>query len=428
MEISKYREILKYLKSLIEDTDFKGHVYAVGGCERDAYFGNPIKDIDLVVDIPDGGIKFAKWLQENSLTNGSVVTYPNFGTAMFKLKKYPDDEIEVVHTRKECYRDDQSRNPETSFGIIQEDCMRRDFTYNAIYYNITEESVFYFNPKTQADIKANILRACGEPNIIFNEDPLRILRAIRFACRYNSVISEDTYVEMIVNCKRLEIISKERIQEEVVKMLTCDNVSLALYYLNRIGAMQYVFPNVSAQYSTVYSTEANVLRSINLSKSKDLIVNLCIILDNSTNAKEDLQYLKFSNNIIDACLDILDVNINDILIEKEPLTDEKLREFQYKCGKYENFVRRLDYIRSVYYRYNIDKIVMDAFERTNNMVMKGTAMFGYKLPISGLDVMRVKNIEPSAKVKVYLEKIMRYAFKNPEITENECITLLKYTI
>ena len=100
--------------------EFEGHVYSVGGCERDKHLGlKEIKDIDLVVDLPNNsGIRFANWLYSIGLTISKPVVYENFGTAMFKLSAFPDEEIEVVHTRKEIYRDKNSRNPETDYGTI----------------------------------------------------------------------------------------------------------------------------------------------------------------------------------------------------------------------------------------------------------------------------------------------------------------------
>ena len=89
MDVKEYQHILRYLKRLIEGSEFEGHVYSVGGCERDAYWGNEIKDIDLVVDLPEGGIKFANYLTKEGYSHQPIV-YPNFGTAMFRLHAYPE--------------------------------------------------------------------------------------------------------------------------------------------------------------------------------------------------------------------------------------------------------------------------------------------------------------------------------------------------
>lgn len=422
MTIKEYHEVLDYLKRLIEGSEFEGHVYSVGGCERDAFLGKEIKDIDLVVDVAEGGIRLANYLQQESFVHEPIVTYPNFGTAMFRLNKFPGLELEAVHTRSECYREKDSRNPETSFGTIKEDCKRRDFTYNAIYHNISKDETCFFNSRSERDIKENILRTCGAPDIIFEEDPLRILRAIRFACRYNSIIEPNTFDGMKYYVKRLEILSKERIQDELVKIVTGNNLDLAVNYIFRVGAMPYIFPNFSHQINA----EQILLRSIKIADTHDLIVNLAAFMDLSENAKEDLKQLKFSNDVIDECLDILDMNINEIIFEKETLLDSDIRKFQYKCGTYSNMVKHLNYMRATYERYNIDDITYEVKQLTDDMVRRGTDMFGYKLPLDGNDVMEVKQIAPCAAVKRYLDMLLNYAYLNPGITKDECITLLKY--
>jgi tRNA nucleotidyltransferase/poly(A) polymerase len=100
MKLETYSHIILILKKIIEGTKFDGHVFSVGGCERDRILGNKIKDIDIVVDLPNGGIEFANWLKDNGHTKGSVVVYEHYGTAMFCLKDAPDDAIEAVQTRK----------------------------------------------------------------------------------------------------------------------------------------------------------------------------------------------------------------------------------------------------------------------------------------------------------------------------------------
>ena len=110
MKNDKYNDVLSELKLIIRHTDFEGHVYTVGGCVRDSIMGNQsIKDIDIVIDLENGGIKFAEWLNNNDYLTYSPVTYPTYGTAMFCLKKFPNIELEAVETRKEQYKDKANR-------------------------------------------------------------------------------------------------------------------------------------------------------------------------------------------------------------------------------------------------------------------------------------------------------------------------------
>ncbi|MBP3630142.1 MAG: CCA tRNA nucleotidyltransferase, partial [Clostridia bacterium] len=230
--VKNYTEIIECLKNIILGTKFENHVFSVGGCERDLILDSPIKDIDIVIDLPNGGIEFANWLKDNGHTVGSVVVYEHFGTAMFRLKDYPDEEIEAVQTRKECYRDMESRNPETAFGSIMDDCQRRDFTINAIYRNISTGDILDLNGKSFDDITDGWIRACGDPNIIFSEDPLRILRAVRFKYRLGDhfLIEKDTYQGIFTHKDRLSIISQERITDEFNKIITGKDADQAFIF------------------------------------------------------------------------------------------------------------------------------------------------------------------------------------------------------
>ena len=99
MKISEFMQVMDYLRDIINGTEFEGHVFAVGGCVRDKNLGHDIKDIDLVVDLLNGGIVFAKYLQTRGYTEGTVVVYENYGTAMVRLKEFPGIELEFVQTR-----------------------------------------------------------------------------------------------------------------------------------------------------------------------------------------------------------------------------------------------------------------------------------------------------------------------------------------
>ena len=159
MTEDKFYKIVSYLKDLIKGTKFEGKTYVVGGAVRDLLMNKEIKDVDIVVELPNGGIEIAKWMEENGYTHGSVVTYPTYGTAMFRLNEYPEVEIECVQTRKEQYKDKNSRNPETEYGTLYEDIMRRDFTCNTLLYDITNCQVLDLTGKGIEDIKNKIIRS-----------------------------------------------------------------------------------------------------------------------------------------------------------------------------------------------------------------------------------------------------------------------------
>lgn len=158
MTKKEYFDVLLALKKIITGTEWEGHLFVVGGACRDFLMGYPIKDIDLVVDLPNGGIEFANWLCQNHYLVYEPVTYPTYGTAMFKLLEFPELELEIVETRKEQYKDKESRNPDVVYGSLAEDCRRRDLTINAIYYDVTNEKIIDL-VGGQEDIRKKIIRS-----------------------------------------------------------------------------------------------------------------------------------------------------------------------------------------------------------------------------------------------------------------------------
>mgnify|MGYP000546930598 FL=1 len=171
-----------------------------------------------------------------------------YGTAMFKFKQFPGEEIECVMTRGEKYEDKESRNPVTVFADINEDAIRRDLTINALYYNVSTSEILDL-VGGQEDIKNHIIRTTNKnPDIVFDDDPLRILREIRFATRYGWEIEKKTYESMKKYSKRLKIITKERIQAEFNKILMSENAVMGINMLHDIGAMTFIVPEFEKCY------------------------------------------------------------------------------------------------------------------------------------------------------------------------------------
>lgn len=242
MNTALYHQICHWLRELIKDTPWEGHVYAVGGCCRDEILGREIKDVDLAVDLPNGGIEFAHWLHNRRLTVGRPIYFEKFGTARLVLKAFPHDEIELVQTRKEKYTDRTTRNPEVVSGTLRDDCFRRDFTVNTLYHDISRDETLDLTGRGIADIKAGVLRTPDDPDVTFDDDPVRILRCIRFAARFGWKIEEATLRALYNNVERLSIVSRERCRGELSKMLSDPDPAAALRLLADTGAAAYLLP------------------------------------------------------------------------------------------------------------------------------------------------------------------------------------------
>ena len=415
--VKNYIEIIECLKSIILGTKFENHVFSVGGCERDLILDSPIQDIDIVIDLPNGGIEFANWLKDNDYTVGSVVVYEHFGTAMFRLKDYPDEEIEAVQTRKECYRDMESRNPETAFGSIMEDCQRRDFTINAIYRNISTGDILDLNGKSFDDITDGWIRACGDPNIIFSEDPLRILRAVRFKYRLGDrfLIEKNTYQGILTHKDRLSIISQERITDEFSKIITGKNAGQAFNFLVNLRVLHYIFP-CDLDEMTLESYMIGMLYNSIDAVPSNLEIRLSRIFktfsDNKT--EEIMRNMRYSNDVIKNV--IWFKNHSDA---KSVSSIKGLRKFMYECKTLPRFINALSVFRA------------DEGEEFHRLVFGtalkkvGNKMFGYKLPVDGNDIMKTLDIEGGPIIRKILNELLDLAFDDPTLTKDDFI---KYAV
>ena len=452
MTTQKYTQIVEYLKSIIANTIWENHVFTVGGCVRDQVMNREIKDIDLVVDLFSGGIRFANWLNNNGYCYGPVVTYENFGTAMFHLKEFPDIELEVVQTRSECYHDAKSRNPETSFGTIKQDWERRDFTINAMYYDISNDKLIDFENRGVNDVKNGVIRTCGEPDIIFVQDPLRQLRMCRFSSRLGFKISQETFDSAKRNIDRLEIISKERINDEFTKMITYSNESIinSLCLLWDLGAFKYIIPdlnNISVKnmFTILTSIKKMLAQPIDYFKFLDnlkipreipvltkLLYFAGIISNNDDEQyyRNILKELKYSNEISDYVCFLLKENKKiEEFSYNNPFNDSNLhiiRKIMNECGCYEKF-----YLSTIIGDDNISNefhsFVTAPMSFFMEIIKEDSWAFDYKLPVDGNYIMEYFNIPPSKQVKEILRKTLNFVFINPDQRDKDnVLNFLKY--
>ena len=222
----------------VADT-YKLETYVIGGFVRDLIMDIPSKDIDFVV--AGSGIDLAQKVADK-LHCKSVQYYKNFGTAMLQ---YRGTELEFVGARKESY-DRNSRKPIVENGTIHDDQLRRDFTINALAISLNRSN---FGELTDpfdglGDIKRGIIRTPLDPDITFSDDPLRMLRAIRFACRLGFNIHPETENAIARNAKRIEIVSKERIIDELNKIMVTAKPSRGFMLLMKTGLLDLILPQL----------------------------------------------------------------------------------------------------------------------------------------------------------------------------------------
>ena len=216
--------------------------YAVGGYVRDIFLNRPSKDIDVVV--VGSGIDMAQALGKKLGRKAHVSVFKNFGTAQVK---YFDTEVEFVGARKESYSHD-SRKPVVENGTLEDDQNRRDFTINALAVCLNKnrfgELVDPFDGLE--DLKQRTIRTPLDPDVTFSDDPLRMMRCIRFATQLNFYIEDDTFEALSRNKERIKIISRERIADELNKILLSPIPSKGFVDLDRCGLLELIFPELVA--------------------------------------------------------------------------------------------------------------------------------------------------------------------------------------
>lgn len=216
------------------------NAYAVGGVVRDLVMNRKSKDIDIVV--VGSGIAFAKAVANAISPHIEVSVFKNFGTARFR---FADTEIEFVGARRESYQSN-SRKPAVEDGTLQDDLNRRDFTVNALAIPLNGENkgeILDCFGGLQ-DISAKIIRTPLDPDVTFSDDPLRMMRAVRFASQLGFSILPETFEAIQRNASRLEIISKERIIDEFNKILLSPRPSWGINLLKDSGLLQYFLPEL----------------------------------------------------------------------------------------------------------------------------------------------------------------------------------------
>ena len=268
-ELSKLLKLVDTYKS-----DKNIEIYLVGGFVRDLIINRTSKDIDfLTIGKPYDLVSFLS----KKIKNSSYSIYKNFGTASLKFKDYI---FEFVGSRKESYSID-SRNPNIKMGSFKDDIKRRDFTINSLSISLNKNDfgllIDLFDGKK--DLKNKIIKTCLEPEITFKDDPLRMLRAVRFATQLSFDIENITFQGIINNKERIKILSYNRISDELNKIIMTDKPSYGFKLLLASGLLKLIFPEMDSLKGK---------EKINSHTHKDNFYHTLEVLDNVSKVSDSL--------------------------------------------------------------------------------------------------------------------------------------------
>jgi len=270
---------IERIRSVTRDTEYHDRLFLVGGIVRDKVMGRPpTEDVDIVLE--GDALELANFLYGKGITDHRPVVYPRFGTAMVIIGGRT---VELVSARKESYVS-VSRKPDVEPADLYDDMLRRDFTINTLLENLHTGEILDLTRTAFDDIKAGIIRTPTEPETTFYDDPLRMLRAIRFAVRFDFSIEQTTYEAIVRDAPRLSIISKERIRDEFVKILLTDRGAQGLRMLNESGLLiQFASELIEMQGVTqtgghIYDVWEHSLHALDsLSPLADLTLRLAVL-------------------------------------------------------------------------------------------------------------------------------------------------------
>lgn len=440
------KEIIKTIADTIVGSCFWNKTFIVGGYVRDLIMGIECNDLDIVVAFEDGGKELAQMLYEKGISTKPVI-FERFGTAIINIGGH---QIEFVMTRKEAYSA-CSRKPDVAAGSLEEDILRRDFTINSLSMNINTGDISDLTGKGREDITNKIIRTVSNPELTFKEDPLRMLRAVRFAVQLNFEIEAQTQDGIKQQADELAHISWERKRDELTKILLSKYPAHGIEMLKQFGLMKHLIPELEkiielpGKHSDdldVYSHSLKVIEHVrphlglrlagllhNIAKDTIPEENEIICLDYETRdallIKQILKRLMFPNKVIKVVIFLVDNHTRLNFMENMEMLSNTfvmgfIKEMKGKLDILFEFIQadkishlpkycKPDFIPVL--KKRIDKI-RKQFE-------------GRTMPVKGVDIMEYFNISAGEKVGELLKKAETIWWEHPEWNKESILQEIK---
>jgi poly(A) polymerase len=455
----------KLLSNIVKNSPWKGKAFIAGGYVRDGEMGLDPKDIDITVAAPNGGVELATYVAKKLgvyKKDSNPVIFPKFGTAKITLigvefegEDLSDMDIEFVMTRKEKYNDN-SRNPEIEYGTIEQDVERRDFTVNSLLKDLTTGEILDLTGTGKKDIKTGLVRTPLNPDVIFTEDPLRMLRGIRFTVKYGWKLPFFMIKSIKKNADQLSKTSKERIRVELDKMLTSPYPAHAIKLLQITGLSKHIFPeldklirmkqnkyhdfdamkhtlevvkqippNIIHRLAALFhdigkgETKEIINKEIHFYKHEEVSAELVKVI---------LKRLKYPNEIIDAVSTVVRQHMRTKQWGNDPKSASKkaLRKLKVDLG--DHLELTLDLIDADNKSHGKTSDMPDQVTRLKTQLQDiETEKSKVTLPINGEDIMKLTGISPGPEIGKLLKLIEEEWYENPDITKKEALEIISQT-
>lgn len=430
INISEIEKSYPFLKAIAKAAaELKTELYIIGGFVRDILLEREKKEIDFLV-IGDG-IAFAELLSEK-IGGEKVTVFKTFGTAHFR---YNDFDLEFVGARKESY-DRTSRKPVVTNGSFYDDISRRDFTINTLALSLNKknfgELIDTFGGL--ADLELKLIRTPLNPQETFDDDPLRIMRAFRFAAQLNFAVADEIKIAAKAMAERLKIVSQERITDEFLKILSSPKPSIGLKLLQETEVMKVIFPefanlqgvdqrqdfhhkdvfyhtckvvdNISPNTNNVWLRFASVVHDIAKPQTKRFVENVGWTFHGHEDLGARLMKgiftrLKLPFHQLEYIRKLVRLHLRPIALAKEEVTDSAVRRFIVEAG--EDLHDLITLCRADITSKNMEKVseYLANYERVMNRVLEveeKDKLRAFQSPVRGEEIMQICNLKPCKTV------------------------------
>lgn len=448
----RYLSIISKIALSAKENNFEA--YIVGGFVRDLFLGREPKDLDIMVcsknEIADSqfsGINFSKILAKKYSLHNPVV-FERFGTSKLFIDS---EEVEFVMPRKEYYEFD-SRNPDTTLGSLEEDALRRDFTINALFLRLSDMTILDFTSKGIKDIKNKTIRVTDPKNaeIIFRQDPLRILRAVRQSLQLGFSIETITYDAMKTSAKRIDIVSPERIRDELNKIIIEHTPSKAFLMMDDINLLQEILPELARlknlEQPTKYHFDdvfTHTLKVLDRTRN-DVTLRMSALLHDigkfktykktenkisflgheSESAKESesiLKRLKYPKDFIVRVSSIIKNHMYPKMYTND-WSDSAIRKFFKRCGNEFDLIMEIS--KADYGKINDENKLSELNARIEDLKLKNM-LYPKGEMFSGKELMEIFDKPAGKWIKIAKNKIEELQIENPKITKDRAIKAIK---